>query len=84
MCANRLRAFFLVKLQLAMKKHRDCTVPAQNCSQFALTFVKVSRSILTSGFEVTQIVRYAIDVLSSHDATVYYRERKRKKCKTAP
>ena len=29
---------FLVYWQLAMKKHRDCTVPVQNWSQFVLTF----------------------------------------------
>ena len=59
------KGFFLVYLQLAMKKHKDCTVPAQNCSQFPLTFSE--GSILTSGLKLTQIVtyimRYAIPVI---------------------
>ena len=66
---DRSKVFFLVYLQLAMKKHKDCTVPAQNCSQFPLTFGEGQqinshfRSINCLLQIVTYIMRYAIPVI---------------------
>ena len=69
-----------------MKKQRDCTVLAQNYSQIALTFgegqqINTHFRFIGNAKIVTYIcaIPYSIHVLSSHDATVYTSERKRKK-----
>ena len=75
------KGFFLVYLQLAMKKHKDCTVPAQNCSQFPLTFsegqqitshfrFKVNANCYVHNALCHSCYCYSIHVLSSHDAKV--------------